>query len=323
MSLSARICAVTLACGAVACERQSSAAKAPARPSASVESAAAAPAVAAAPQPAEPAPATAAPARVEPLQAELHLPTQLATGQKTPLLLILHSIGTSAEDIERRTDWPKFAQAQGIAWMAPNGPLDSLGRRFWDAGPSCCNFSGPHVDHVAALKELLERTLRDNPSLDAQRVYIGGISNGGFMAHRFACEAPESIRGVVSISGAGPLEPVTCKQPQQLRVLEVHGDADRIVSYGGGHFLNMPLLPQHASAQKTVSDWAARLGCKGEPVAGEPLDFERRFPGKETRVLRYADCERGAVELWTVVGGDHYLAFYEPSPQVIWQFLNP
>lgn len=238
------------------------------------------------------------------------------------MLLMLHSIGTSAEDVESRTDWPKFAAAQGVAWLAPNGPKDSLGRRFWDAGPSCCNFTGQRIDHVAALKELLERALREHPELDAERVYIGGISNGGFMAHRFACEAPELVRGVVSISGAGPLERVSCKRPESLRVLEVHGDADPIVSYRGGHFLGMPLLPEHASAQKTLSDWAARLGCKGDAVPGEPLDVEKRYPGKETRVSRYAECERGALELWTVTGGDHYLAFYEPSPTAIWQFLS-
>jgi polyhydroxybutyrate depolymerase len=256
------------------------------------------------------------------LEARVHLPSQLAAGQKAPLLIMLHSIGTSAEDIETRTDWPKFAEAQGVAWLAPNGPKDALGRRFWDAGKSCCNFSGKRLDHVGALRELLERTLRETPSLDASRVFIGGISNGGFMAHRFACESPELIRGVVSISGAVPLEPVTCKTPTSLRVLEVHGEKDPIVAYAGGHFLDTPLLPAHASAKETLSDWARRLGCAGEPTAGEPIDFEQRYPGRETQVLRYQQCEHGAVELWTVLGGDHYLAFHEPSPRAIWQFLN-
>lgn len=319
---------ISLALLTGACERKPVAGKAPAAPAPAMhaDSAPPAPLPAGAPtttpasgvkEPSTPA------APVARLEADVHLPAQLAAGQKAPLLLMLHSIGTSAEDIERRTDWPKFAAQQGIAWMAPNGPKDSAGRRFWDAGASCCNFTGQRVDHVAALKELLERTLRESPQLDAARVYLGGISNGGFMAHRFACEAPELLRGVVSISGAGPLERVACKRPEQLRVLEVHGDADPIVSYRGGHFLNMPLLPQHASAEQTTRDWAARLGCSADLVPTEPLDFEKRYPGKETRVSRYASCERGAVELWTVSGGDHYLAFYEPSPQAIWKFLNP
>jgi polyhydroxybutyrate depolymerase len=302
-----------LVLGIAACERQPvPETRTPVAPAISVTSVEAAPSRSSAPLP-ETAPR---------LDARLHLPAQLAAGQKAPLLLMLHSIGTSAEDIETRTDWPKFAESAGVAWMAPNGPKDALGRRFWDAGESCCNFGGKRLDHVAALRELLERTLRETPSLDASRVFIGGISNGGFMAHRFACEAPELIRGVVSISGAGPLEPVACKTPTSLRVLEVHGEKDPIVAYGGGHFLNLPLLPEHASAKKTFGDWASRLGCMGESTEGEAIDFEKRYPGSETKVLRYQQCEHGAVELWTVLGGDHYLAFYEPSPHAIWQFLN-
>jgi polyhydroxybutyrate depolymerase len=274
--------------------------------------------------PAAPSGASAERAELVPsrLHAVVHPPTQLAAGQKAPLLLMLHSIGTSAEDIELRTDWPRFAAEQGVAWMAPNGPTDSRGRRFWDAGDSCCNFTGQPVNHVAALAELLERTLREHAELDAERVYIGGISNGGFMAHRFACENPELIRGVVSISGAGPLERVQCRTPKYLRVLEVHGESDPIVSYRGGHFLGMPLLPEHASTARTIEDWAARLRCRGDAVPGEPLDFEERYPGKETRTSRYASCELGALELWTVGGGDHYLGFREPSPRAVWRFLS-
>jgi polyhydroxybutyrate depolymerase len=263
----------------------------------------------------------AAPPLASVLDAPVHLPPHLAAGQKAPLLLLLHSIGTSSEDIERRTHWPKFAEQHGIAWIAPNGPVDALGRRFWDAGPSCCNFLGAPLDHVAALRALLERALERYP-IDRERVFVGGISNGGFMAHRLGCGAPELVRGIVSISGAGPLEAVRCEGPSSLRVLEIHGDADPIVSYDGGHLFKNPSLPEHASAKKTVSDWAERLGCDRAPVAGEPLDLEARYPGKETRVTRYPDCKLGKLELWTVSGGDHYLAFYDPAPQAVWQFLN-
>ncbi len=251
----------------------------------------------------------------------LHLPANLAAGQKAPLLLMLHSLGTSAQDIETRTDWPRFAERHGIAWLAPNGPVDALGRRFWDAGPSCCNFAGPPIDHVAALRQLLQETLQNNP-IDAERVFVGGISNGGFMAHRFACAAPELVRGIVSISGAGPLEAVTCQTPKALRVLEIHGDSDPIVSFEGGHLFRDPSLPEHASVQKTMSDWAARLGCTGDPLAEDPINIEQRFPGNETRVSRYAGCAHGKLELWTVTGGNHYLAFYDPAPEAVWKTLS-
>jgi hypothetical protein len=39
-------------------------------------------------------------------------------------------------------------------------------------------------------------------------------------------------------------------------------------------------------------------------------------------VTRYEGCSRGQVELWTVTGGGHYLAYRSPAPEIIWRFLN-
>lgn len=265
--------------------------------------------------------ASGQPAQLEELRAEVHLPSRLAAGQKVPLLLILHSLGTSADDIAGRTDWPSFAERQGVAWLAPNGPIDAQGRRFWDAGPSCCNFSGPPLDHVAALRNLLEKTLATSP-IDPARVFIGGTSNGGFMAHRFACLAPDLIAGIVSVAGAGPLDEAPCKPATSLRVLEIHGEADPIVSYSGGHLFKDPQLPQHASVQKTVRDWAARLGCRDKPIEAPTIDLIAHLPGSETHVTRFEACPRGRVELWTVTAGGHYLAYRAPAPEIIWRFLS-
>jgi polyhydroxybutyrate depolymerase len=252
---------------------------------------------------------------------ELHLPHELQPGEQLPLLVMLHGLGGSGQDIARSSDWPRFAEQQRIAWLAPSGPMDRQGRRFWNAGASCCNFDQRNVDHVTELRGVIERALASG-HVDKQRVFVGGFSNGGFMAHRFACEAPELVRGIVSISGSGPLEPVTCRRPSSLRVLQIQGDADPIVTYEGGHLFRNPALPEHASAQKTVGDWAARLGCAVTPKSDGAFDFEARLPGAETRVSRFEDCKSGQVQLWTVGGGAHLLGFQAPGPATIWRFLT-
>jgi len=253
------------------------------------------------------------------IEAELHFPS-LEAGQKAPLLVLLHGLGSSGEELAAGSDWPRFAESHGIAWAAPSGPMDSQGRRFWDAGPSCCNFDGKPVDHVAALGNLLER-LKQSSRIDASRVYVGGHSNGAFMAHRLACERPELVSGIVAVAGTGPLSRAACKPPTSLRVLQIHGDQDPIVTYGGGHLFRRPDLPEHLSAQKTAADWAKALGCEGSSAAA-PLDVEARLPGAETRVDAFAHCRAGAVELWTVVGASHYVAFRNPAPEAVWAFLS-
>jgi polyhydroxybutyrate depolymerase len=257
----------------------------------------------------------------ERLDAPLHLPPRLAPGSKAPLLLVLHGLGASAEVIEKHTELPAFASQHGIAWLAPNGPLDRKGRRFWDAGASCCNFDRLPVDHVAALAELLQRSLAD-ARIDRNRVYVAGYSNGGFMAHRLACERPDLMRGIASVAGTFPLEAPACKAPEGLRVLQIHGDADAIVTYQGGHLFNDPRLPQHASVQKTGADWGLRLGCAEKPTNAAAFDLDAKLPGNETQVLRYNGCARGAIEVWTVTGGNHYIGLHSQALEALWKFLN-
>jgi polyhydroxybutyrate depolymerase len=260
--------------------------------------------------------------RVRPpeLQAALHLPTQ-PEGPKAPLLIMLHGLGSSAEDIESGSDWLSFATDHGIAWLAPSGPFDKHGRRFWDAGPSCCNFDRLPVDHVAALAELIESTLT-KPGIDRARVFVGGHSNGAFMAHRLACERPDLVHGIIAIAGTGPFDAAACKPAGALRVLQIHGDADPIVPYAGGHLFQNPSLPEHLSAAKTISNWARLLGCQQTPKQVSPLDLESALPGPETRVQRYDGCTSGKLELWTVAGGGHSVGFRAPTPAAVWSFLN-
>ncbi len=267
------------------------------------------------------APAASAPSTPSIVDTELHLPRELRTGERLPLLVMLHGLGGSGDDIARGSDWPQFAERRRIAWIAPSGPQDRQGRRFWNAGASCCNFDQLPVDHVAELRAVIERALASAP-IDKQRVFLGGFSNGGFMAHRFGCEAPDLVRGIVSISGSGPLEPVTCRAAGALRVLQIQGDADPVVTYAGGHLFRNPALPEHASAQKTVGDWAARLGCNPAVESAGDFDFEARLPGAETRVSRFVGCKSGQVQLWTVAGGAHVLGFQAPGPESIWRFLT-
>lgn len=272
--------------------------------------------------PPEPKPvaSAAAPVVAPELDATLHLPPQRA-GQKAPLLVLLHGLGSSGQELAAGSDWPSFAEAHGIAWVAPNGPFDKRGRRFWAAGPECCNFDQVPVDHVAALSQLIQH-LGARTGVDASRVFVGGHSNGAFMAHRLACEKPELVAGIIAIAGTGPMSRAGCQAPQSLRVLQIHGEQDPIVTYPGGHLFRNPAYPEHLSAQRTASDWAAALGCDPAPTAAPALNLETQLPGAETRVDAYQRCKAGAVELWSVAGGTHYLGFRAPAPEAVWAFLN-
>jgi polyhydroxybutyrate depolymerase len=233
---------------------------------------------------------------------------------------MLHGLGSSGADLERSA-WSAFAEQQGLAWIAPNGTADSRGRRFWNAGATCCNFDHLAVDHVAALAELIERAVRTMP-VDAARVYVGGHSNGAFMAHRFACERPELIRGILALSGTSSLDHSGCKVPQQLHVVQVHGDADPVVLFEGGHLFKNAANPESTSAEQTAQVWAQALGCEAAAKPQPAVDLEPSLPGAETQVSSYSGCKRGQVDLFRIVGGGHVIGLRAPAPATLWAALN-
>ena len=60
------------------------------------------------------------------------------------------------------------------------------------------------LDAPGAFDALVEQFMSVEPYRSAQRVFVIGFSNGGFMAQRLACDVGDHIAGVISIAGAAP-----------------------------------------------------------------------------------------------------------------------
>ena len=235
-----------------------------------------------------------------------------APNERLPLLLYLHGLGGSGSEALASPEIRALAQRHRMVLVAPDGNLDREGRRFWNAGGACCNFDGKAVNDVARLEALLFHWTQ-RPEIDPARVYVVGFSNGGFMAHRLACYMDDRLAAIVSIGGAGRAREEACAPVSTIAVLEIHGDADPIVRYGGGHVLDNRAANPHPSAPETFADWAERLGCQAQArpqtkPKTTTVDLDPRLPGAETRIESYADCPHGSVELWTVRGGGHQVA---------------
>lgn len=229
-----------------------------------------------------------------------------APGDRRPLLVYLHGLGGSGNEALNNPALRALAERGRMVLVAPDGTLDRQGRRFWNAGPACCNADGKAVNDVARLEALISDWLQ-RPEIDPERVYVVGFSNGGFMAHRLACFMDDRLAAVVSLAGAGRGRDEACAPASPIAVLEVHGDADPVVRYEGGRVLDDRAFDPHPSARETFRDWAERLGCLGPPAVSA-ADLDPRLPGAETRIEGHSGCPLGAVELWTVHGAGHQVA---------------
>lgn len=232
----------------------------------------------------------------------LVVPTTYQSGTPAPLLIALHGYTSESPYAESYFALGKVADEKGILTVYPSGSKDSNGYLFWNATPACCNFDSSTVDDEAYLLSIIDSVSKDY-SVDPARVYIAGHSNGGFMAHRMACNHSDRIAAIASLAGATYSNTQSCKPTSPVSVLQIHGTIDAVISYTGGYLFNNA----YPSARKTIDLWGKLNQCGKKPYRVLPrLDLDRKLAGAETTVLRYKGCKTGAnSELWTINKGKH------------------
>ena len=222
-------------------------------------------------------------------------PEGIDRAKPAPLLLVLHGSAGSGEDMMTvtRRGFERLADKEKFIVVYP----DALERRWNDQGGT--------VDDVAFLLAIVDKLVADG-LVDKTRVFVTGISNGGMMAQRLACEQAERIAGIATVAG-GLSEPLqaTCKPTRPLPVLVIHGTEDPIVPWAGGAVAGFEDFGKVLSARETAKFWAANNRCgDGGVIAAEP----DRDPKDGTRVKMevFASCPVGAaVKLAAVEGGGH------------------
>jgi len=231
---------------------------------------------------------------------KLFVPTTYNPSFPAPLILALHGFSQSGDKFEKYLNLAPVAEARGILYVHPDGTADKTGTRFWNATPECCDFHSPKVNDDSYLMSIIDEVSK-NYTVDPERIYIIGHSNGGFMANRMACMHADRIAAVVSLAGGSFVRSSMCKPSAPINVLEIWGTKD--VTYDGNHIMGKPI----PSAAKTAATWASLDRCsKNMFVLSDKLDLDAKLTGPETIVGQYTECAANAdVEFWRIVGADH------------------
>jgi polyhydroxybutyrate depolymerase len=240
----------------------------------------------------------------------VYVPPTYRKGTPAPLVILLHGYSGTSADVGEYIDLQPVAAARGFLYVRPNGTKDSTGNQFWNATDACCDLNGVGVDDSGYLATLIG-DLTSTYSVDPRRIYVIGHSNGGFMAHRMACDHADLVAGIVSLAGATFEDTSKCRPTTAVSVLQVHGTADNTIPYDGGSVGGA----EFPAAPVTAKDWATLDHCTATPTPGRDLDIagqpDTRTPGgdlsgAETQVLEYGGCEnKASVELWSIKGGGH------------------
>jgi polyhydroxybutyrate depolymerase len=92
-------------------------------------------------------------------------------------------------------------------------------------------------------------------------VHVAGHSNGGMMAMRLGCEAPERLRSLAAVSASLP-EGLACSGADRpLATLLIRGSADPYLPLAGGLVKGEERRGSVISADATLAAFARRNGC--------------------------------------------------------------
>jgi len=228
----------------------------------------------------------------------LHLPSGYRPGETLALVVVFHGGGGNANNAARMSGMDTKADKEHFIVAYPNGSGPVSGALLtWNAG-NCCGYAlDNNVDDVAFVRSMVDLiAFRYPSSVDRKRIYATGLSNGGMMTYRIACEAADLFAAVAPVAGAMGTD--DCRPAIPVSVIIFHGTADQHVRFDGGAPTRTVDM-RHPRVDKSVSFavdfWARHDHCDATPT--------RETKGHVTHTA-YA-CGANAVELYAVEGQGH------------------
>lgn len=188
-----------------------------------------------------------------------------------PLIIVLPGAGQAGADIAAYTGYSHLADLKDFLVAYPTAAGT---RPFWNVSGSVPG----KPDDVAYLRKTIT-TLTAAACADPRRVGMTGVSNGGGMTARMACDAADLLAAAAPVAGGYSSLP-DCRPLRALPILEIHGVRDEVVPYRGKR-------ADHADAVgRWLRDWLTRDGCAGTA--------RRSTPARRVQELRWT-CPAGRV----------------------------
>jgi polyhydroxybutyrate depolymerase len=231
------------------------------------------------------------------------LPDGMGSGKRYPIVMALHGGGGNGRRAATISGLARHVDREGFIAVFP----DAGGRPWNDGRETTRGFTGD----VSSLRAVVQKVVETSNG-DPNRVFVMGISNGGMMVQRLACEAPDVFRAYAALVGNLPTAlSASCNPGRPVPIVLMSGTDDRLMPFKGGD------LPQAAgrrrdgagvggrvmSAPASVQFWSHMNGCRKETTEALP---DRKDDGTQVTIHRFAGCKSGGeVVFYEIKGGGH------------------
>jgi polyhydroxybutyrate depolymerase len=227
-----------------------------------------------------------------------------AEPKRLPTVIVLHGALMNGRWMRRTFGFDAVGKREGVLAVYPDGV-----RRVWNDGRNVrqpfWRRNREKADDVAFITALAHR-LADDGLADPRRTYLLGVSNGGMLAFRTACESPRTFAAVGAVIASMPVGvAATCNPGKGVPMIVINATNDPLIPWKGGALGPGGRHGAVVSTAETVEFWRRNNGC-ADKAARRPLPDRNAFDGSTVDAEQYAACDSGApVVLVTVEGGGH------------------
>jgi len=233
----------------------------------------------------------------------IHIGWSYDGAEPTPLVFVLHGGGSSADVMPAFTGFNAIADRDNFIVVYPYGI-----ENHWNDGrePKIYRTHIENTDDTGFISSLID-ALAVDLNIDMKRVFVTGISNGGMMSHRLACELSDRIAAIAPVASSIPVNMADIWNPSRaVSTLIINGTDDPLVPWKGGDIqLREMSLGNVLSVASTVEFWNTKNGCLVKPEITR-LSERNASDGTSVWVETYSGCTNGTeVILFGIDGGGH------------------
>jgi polyhydroxybutyrate depolymerase len=263
----------------------------------------------------------------------VHVPRNYDPAVPTPVLMAFHGGGghMALQADDARYGLISKSESAGFIAVFPNGYSPWPGGRLatWNAGACCAAARDQHIDDVGFVRAIVAE-LPQRFNVDVHRIYATGMSNGGMLTHRLACEMADVFKAIAPVAGTD--NTLSCSPSRPISVIEFHArDDDHVLFNGGagaGAFRDESKVADFTSVPETIARWTRRNGCTAAPtrVLDKPGAYcERRTGCRDGVAVQLCVTDTGG-HSWpgagTVRSGKAAASQALDADDVMWAFFS-
>jgi polyhydroxybutyrate depolymerase len=219
--------------------------------------------------------------------------------------MVFHGGGSTAAQMEKFTSWNEISNKNGFIVVYPEG-ID----KNWNDGRVNESLNGVALgDDVGFTSKIIDE-LVSKDKVNPKKVYVTGVSNGGFMSFKLACDLRDKISAIGVIVASVPTNYVQkCKPSKGIPIIWFNGTSDPLVPWEGGEMVSKTIGSSLSrgtvlSVQDSINFWKVINNCNSDPQITD-LPNNNKFDGSTVTRQFYNSNSGFPIDFYKIDGGGH------------------